>query len=66
MTMHKATDNATELRNQLKLTYNKARQASITNEILEIVGGASIERIIIKKIFYNKCETSQLRGFFFV
>ncbi len=38
--MHKATDNATELRDQLKLTYNKARQASITNEILEIVGGA--------------------------
>ena len=38
--MHKATDNATEMRNQLKLTYNKARQASITNEILEIVGGA--------------------------
>ena len=38
--MHKATDNATELRDQPKLTYNKARQASITNEILEIVGGA--------------------------
>ena len=38
--MHKATDNATELRDQLKLTYNKARQAEITNEILEIVGGA--------------------------
>jgi len=38
--MHKATDNATELRNQLKLTYNKARQAAITSEILEIVGGA--------------------------
>lgn len=38
--MHKATDNATALRNQLKLTYNKARQAAITNEILEIVGGA--------------------------
>ena len=38
--MHKATDNATELRNDLKLTYNKARQAAITNEILEIVGGA--------------------------
>lgn len=38
--MHKATDNATDLRNQLKLTYNKARQASITGEILEIVGGA--------------------------
>ncbi len=38
--MHKATDNATELRNELLLTYNKARQAAITNEILEIVGGA--------------------------
>ncbi len=38
--MHKATDNATDLRDALKLQYNKARQASITNEILEIVGGA--------------------------
>lgn len=38
--MHKATDNASELKDELKLTYNKARQASITNEILEIVGGA--------------------------
>jgi len=38
--MHKATDNATELRDELLLVYNKARQASITNEILEIVGGA--------------------------
>lgn len=38
--MHKATDNATELRDDLKLSYNKARQASITNEILEIVAGA--------------------------
>lgn len=38
--MHKATENATELRDDLKLKYNKARQASITNEILEIVGGA--------------------------
>lgn len=38
--MHKATDNATEMRDQLKLTYNKARQAAITGEILEIVGGA--------------------------
>jgi len=38
--MHKATDNATELRDALNLQYNKARQASITNEILEIVGGA--------------------------
>ena len=38
--MHKATDNAKDLRDDLKLTYNKARQAAITNEILEIVGGA--------------------------
>ncbi|PQJ79842.1 ATP synthase F1 subunit gamma [Polaribacter porphyrae] len=38
--MHKATDNAQELRDELLLTYNKARQAAITNEILEIVGGA--------------------------
>lgn len=38
--MHKATDNAAELNKQLKLEYNKARQAAITNEILEIVGGA--------------------------
>ena len=38
--MHKATDNATELKDELVLTYNKARQAAITNEILEIVSGA--------------------------
>lgn len=38
--MHKATDNAKELQGDLKLEYNKARQAAITNEILEIVGGA--------------------------
>ncbi|MGB0880769.1 MAG: ATP synthase F1 subunit gamma [Polaribacter sp.] len=38
--MHKATDNAKDLRDELLLTYNKARQAAITNEILEIVGGA--------------------------
>lgn len=38
--MHKATDNAGELKNDLTLTYNKARQAAITGEILEIVGGA--------------------------
>lgn len=38
--MHKATDNAKELRRELSLDYNKARQAAITNEILEIVGGA--------------------------
>ena len=39
--MHKATDNAKDLLDHLKLSYNKARQAAITNEILEIVGGAN-------------------------
>ena len=38
--MHKATDNASELKKDLTLSYNKARQAAITAEILEIVGGA--------------------------
>lgn len=38
--MHKATDNATELLKELRLSYNKARQATITNEIIEIVSGA--------------------------
>ena len=38
--MHKATDNATEMVKELTLFYNKARQAAITNEILEIVAGA--------------------------
>lgn len=38
--MHKATDNASDLKRDLTLQYNKARQAAITNEILEIVGGA--------------------------
>lgn len=42
--MHKATDNASELIKQLTLNYNKARQASITGEILEIVGGAEALR----------------------
>ena len=38
--MHKATDNAMEMKKELTLFYNKARQAAITNEILEIVAGA--------------------------
>jgi F-type H+-transporting ATPase subunit gamma len=38
--MHKATDNATQLIRELTLQYNKARQASITNQILEVVSGA--------------------------
>ena len=42
--MHKATDNADLLIRELKLQYNQARQASITNEILEIVSGANAQR----------------------
>lgn len=38
--MHKATENATDLVRDLKLHYNKARQAAITKEILEVVSGA--------------------------
>jgi len=38
--MHKATDNAKEMKKSLTIGYNKARQAAITSEILEIVGGA--------------------------
>jgi len=38
--MHKATDNAKEMKKDLTISYNKARQAAITSEILEIVGGA--------------------------
>jgi F-type H+-transporting ATPase subunit gamma len=38
--MHKATDNAKDMLRDLKIGYNKARQASITKELLEIVGGA--------------------------
>jgi F-type H+-transporting ATPase subunit gamma len=38
--MHKATDNATEMIRDLNLEYNKARQSSITKELLDIVGGA--------------------------
>jgi len=38
--MHQATDNAQEMLKDLNLTYNKARQAAITMEIQEIVGGA--------------------------
>jgi F-type H+-transporting ATPase subunit gamma len=42
--MHLATENAKELMHSLQLSYNKARQAAITNEILEIVGGAEALR----------------------
>jgi F-type H+-transporting ATPase subunit gamma len=38
--MHMATENATELLKELRLKYNKVRQASITSELLEIIGGA--------------------------
>jgi hypothetical protein len=57
--MHKATDNATDLRNELKLTYNKARQASITNEILEIVGGAE-ERIRKKFLYFSNLQIASI------
>lgn len=40
ITMGKATDNAKELLKSLRITYNRARQAAITNEIAEIVAGA--------------------------
>jgi F-type H+-transporting ATPase subunit gamma len=42
--MHKATDNATSLIRELTLQYNKARQAAITNQILEVVSGAEALR----------------------
>ena len=42
--MHKATDNATEMIRDLTLQYNKARQATITNQILEVVSGAEALR----------------------
>ena len=41
VSMTKATDNAAELLTELNLSYNKARQSAITNEIIEIVGGAN-------------------------
>ena len=41
MAMESATDNATELETSLEFKYNQARQASITQEITEIVGGAN-------------------------
>jgi F-type H+-transporting ATPase subunit gamma len=42
--MHKATDNATALIREMTLQYNKARQAAITNQILEVVSGAEALR----------------------
>ncbi len=42
--MHQATDNATELIRELTITFNKARQAAITNEILEVTNGAEALR----------------------
>lgn len=40
--MHKATENASDIKNQLMITYNKIRQEIITNELLEVVNGANI------------------------
>jgi F-type H+-transporting ATPase subunit gamma len=42
--MHKETDNATSLIRDMTLQYNKARQAAITNQILEVVSGAEALR----------------------
>jgi len=42
--MHKATENASDMLKELKISYNKARQASITNELIEIVSGADALR----------------------
>jgi len=42
--MHQATDNATQLIRELNLEYNKARQAAITGELIEIIGGAEVLR----------------------
>ena len=41
ISMTQATDNATELLKELNLSYNKARQSAITNELVEIVSGAN-------------------------
>ena len=41
MAMEAATDNANELHDELMLAYNQARQSAITNEIIDIVGGAN-------------------------
>ena len=43
VSMTQATDNATELLKELNLTYNKARQSAITNELVEIVSGADAQ-----------------------
>ena len=43
MAMENATDNATEIIDNLSLIYNRARQTAITQEITEIVGGASAQ-----------------------
>ena len=40
--MHQATDNADELLKSLKLSYNKARQASVTRELMDIIGGSEV------------------------
>jgi hypothetical protein len=68
--MHKATDNAEALRNDLKIFYNKARQAAITNEILEIVSGAEALRTVNKDklklvVSYKKHWSSNFSAFYY-
>jgi F-type H+-transporting ATPase subunit gamma len=61
--MHNATDNASQLVGDLTLEYNKARQASITNEILDIVGGASaLEATLKAKIMAKKSQALASNG----
>jgi F-type H+-transporting ATPase subunit gamma len=62
--MHKATDNAQALKNDLVIFYNKARQAAITNEILEIVSGAEALKIN-EIVFTYTIKASKIFGAFF-
>ncbi len=52
--MQNATDNATELISDLQMEYNQARQQSITNEMLDISGGAEALKSIIMKLIIIK------------
>ena len=60
--MRNATDNASNLVDDLTLEYNKARQAAITNEILDIVGGASALEATLKAKGQAKAEAAKLLG----
>ena len=61
--MDKATENAQELLKELKLVYNRTRQAAITTEILEIVGGAEALKKFVKDTIAGK-RTGNCRFFY--